>query len=74
MKGAASCIRHEEDKKNREFEHDYFLSILGLNFQSGLKIPFLVIRFFLAQLAAPFIQKSLALRRVDSIYSQILFW
>ena len=46
MKGAASCIRHEEDKKNREFEHDYFLSILGLNFQSGLKIPFLVIRFF----------------------------
>jgi hypothetical protein len=33
-------------KKNRDFEHDYFLSILGLNFQSGLKIPFLVIRFF----------------------------
>ena len=47
MKGAASCIRHEEDKKkNRDFEYDYFPSILGTNFQSGLKIPFLIIRFF----------------------------
>ena len=47
MKGAASCIRHEEDKKkNRDFEYAYFPSILGINFQSGLKIPFLVIRFF----------------------------
>ena len=46
MKGAASCIRHEEDKKkkNRDFEYDYFPSILGTNFQSGLKIPFLIIR------------------------------
>ena len=46
MKGAASCIRHEEDKKKmRDFEHDYFPSILCINFQSGLKIPFLI-RFF----------------------------
>jgi hypothetical protein len=46
MKGAASCIRHEEDKKkNRDFEYDYFPSILCINFQSGLKIPFLIIRF-----------------------------
>jgi hypothetical protein len=46
MKGAASWIRHEEDKKkkNRDFEYDYFPSILGTNFQSGLKIPFLIIR------------------------------
>jgi hypothetical protein len=46
MKGATSCIRHEEDKKNRDFEYDYFPLILGTNFQSGLKIPFLIIRFF----------------------------
>jgi hypothetical protein len=24
MKGVASCIRHEEDKKNRDFEYDSF--------------------------------------------------
>ena len=35
-------------KKNRDFEYDYFPLILGTNFQSGLKIPFLIIRFFLA--------------------------
>ena len=47
MKGTVSCIRHEEDKKkNRDFEYDYFPSILCINFQSGLKIPFLIIRFF----------------------------
>jgi hypothetical protein len=34
-----------EDKKNRDFEYDYFPSILCINFQSGLKIPFLI-RFF----------------------------
>ena len=38
MIGAASCIRHEEDKKkNRDFGYDYFSSILGINYQSGLK-------------------------------------
>jgi hypothetical protein len=46
MKGAVSCIRHEEDKKNRDLEYDYFPSILCINFQSGLRIPFLIIRFF----------------------------
>ena len=42
MKGEASCIRHDEDKTNWDFEYDY----LWINFQSGLKIPFLIIRFF----------------------------
>ena len=37
MIGAASCTRHEEDKKNRDFGYDYFPSILGINYQSGLK-------------------------------------
>ena len=38
MKGAASCIRHEENlKKIWDFEYDYFPSILCINFQSGLK-------------------------------------
>jgi hypothetical protein len=38
MIGAASSIRHEEDKKkNRDFRYDYFPSILGINYQSGLK-------------------------------------
>ena len=33
-------------KTFRDFEFDYFPSILGTHFQSGLKIPFLIIRFF----------------------------
>jgi hypothetical protein len=33
-KVAASYIRHEEDKKkNRDFEYDYFPSILYINLQ-----------------------------------------
>ena len=48
MKGAASCIRHEEENVFfRDFEYDYFPSILVINyFQSGFKIPFLIILFF----------------------------
>jgi hypothetical protein len=33
-------------KKIRDFEYDYFPSILGTNFQSGLNIPFFIICFF----------------------------
>jgi hypothetical protein len=29
-----------------DFEYDYCPSILGTNFQSGLKLPFSIIRFF----------------------------
>jgi hypothetical protein len=33
-------------KAFRDFEFDYFPSILGIHFQSGLKILFLIIRVF----------------------------
>ena len=43
-------------KKIRDFEYDYFPSILGTNFQSGLNIPFFIICFFGNERSVPRLQ------------------
>ena len=41
-----SKLHKTRRRKKWDFEYDYFPLILCINFQSGLKIPFLIIRFF----------------------------
>jgi hypothetical protein len=45
LKGQQVAYDMKKIKINRDFLYDYFPSILGTNFQSGLKIPFLEIHF-----------------------------
>jgi hypothetical protein len=66
-------------KTFRDFEFDYFPSILGAHFQSGLKIPFLIIRVFLWQWMKKCSSSSITYRwhclRPSSIYRfSLTFW